>query len=177
MDTLIVLIATACTALVLLHAALSKLGARAQFQGHLVAYGVPSALIPALAWALPLAEAAAALALVTPWRPAAAAGAAALWSVYGAVMGWHVARGRVLDCGCGGEPLAVSWWLVARNAMLACTAAAAATSAAPSALGLSDFAVAACTVLLATLIYAAFNQVLRQQPAPRALSTPPGSST
>ena len=39
-------------------------------------------------------------------------------------MAWHRAHGSRLDCGCGGEPLPVSWVLVARNGVLAALALA-----------------------------------------------------
>ncbi len=175
MDPLILMIAAGCIAAVLLHAAVAKLGDRDAFAQHLAAYGVPDGLQPLLAWALPLAEGALALGLVTPWRPLAALGAAALLLLYGAAMGWHLSQGRVLDCGCGGEPLAQSWALVARNAVLATLAVVAAQPADlradGSGLGVGDFAVAAAAVLLAALIYAAFNQLLRQNPAQRAATS------
>lgn len=172
MDPLILMIAAGCVAALLLHAAAAKLGDREAFELHLAAYGVPQAAQPALAWALPLAEGALALGLVTPWRAAAAVGAALLLLAYGAAMAWHLSQGRVLDCGCGGEPLPQSWALVARNVLLAALAGVAAQAVAArtdaAALGLADFAVAAAAVLLAALLYAAFNQLLRQRPARRA---------
>lgn len=172
MDALILMIAAGCIAALLLHAAAAKLGDREAFAQHLAAYGVPDAAQPLLAWALPLGEGALALGLVTPWRALAAAGAAALLLLYGAAMAWHLSQGRVLDCGCGGDPLQQSWTLVARNVVLALLAAVAAQPVAPrpdaAALGAGDFAVAAAAVLLAALIYAAFNQLLRQNPAQHA---------
>lgn len=164
-DPLLLMMACGCIAALLLHAALAKLSDRAEFAQHLAAYGVPAALQPALAWALPLTEALLALALVTPWRSAAALAAAALLASYGAVMAWHVLQGHVLDCGCGGEPLPVSAWLVARNAVLAALATVAAQPGSGRAVDAGDFAVAAAAVLLATLLYAAFNQLLRQRSA------------
>lgn len=165
LDPLLLLIAAGWTAALLLHGALAKLADRGLFHQHVAAYGVPEALQPALVWALPLAEGAAALGLVTPWRPAAALLAAALLALYGAAMAWHLARGHALDCGCGGTPLPLSPALVLRNAVLAAVALAAALPATARAIGLADLAVAAAAVLLGTLLYAAFTQVLRSQPA------------
>lgn len=172
LDPLLLLITAGWTAALLLHAALAKLGDRPLFHQHLAAYGVPEPLQPALVWALPLAEAGAALGLVTPWRAVAAGAAAALLALYGAAMAWHLLRGHALDCGCGGAPLPLSAWLVARNALLAAVAGVAALPAQPRALGLADFAVAAAALMLGALLLAAFSQVLRQQPPRRRPSSP-----
>ena len=165
MDPLLVMIAAGSLAALLLHAAGAKLADRGAFHGHLAAYRVPDALQPALVWALPLAEAALAIALVTPWRATAATAAAALLLGYGLAMAWHLTQGRVLDCGCGGAPLPLSWWLVARNALLALLALLAGRGGDGRELLAGDFAVACAAVLLAALLYAASNQLLRQQPA------------
>ena len=117
---------------------------------------------------LPLLELAAAGLLLTPWRMAGALLAGALLALYGTGMALALAQGRELDCGCGGEPLPVSWALVARNAVLASLAGFAAWPAAARALGWQDFLVVAAAVLLATLLYAALNQVLRHQAGLRA---------
>ena len=175
LDPLIPMIAAGWLAALLLLAAVAKLGDRDLFHQHIAAYRAPEALQPALVWALPLAEGVAALGLVSPWRAGAAVLAAALLLLYGAAMGWHLTQGRVLDCGCGGAPLPLSWWLVARNALLATIALAAALPAEPRALGLADYAVATAAVALGALLYAAFNQVLRQQPR-RNPSSPSSSS-
>lgn len=164
LDPLLVLIAAAWTAALLLPAAVAKLGDRGLFHQHLAAYGVPEALQPALVWALPLAEAIAALGLVTPWRTAAATLAAALLLLYGAAMAWHLRQGRVLDCGCGGAPLPLSWALVLRNLVLALVALAAALPTSGRPVDLADMAVAAAALLLGALLYAAFSQVLRSVP-------------
>lgn len=176
-DPLLGMIAAGCTAALLLHAAWAKLADRGLFEQHLAAYRLPDAALGAMAWAIPLAEAAAALGLVTPLRAAAALLAAALLLLYGGAMAWHLARGRTLDCGCGGAPLPLSWALVARNAGLAAVALAAALPSTARAVSLADGGVAAAAVLLATLLYAAFNQLLRQQPLARAARPEPSTST
>lgn len=163
LDPLLVWIAVACTATLFAHAAITKLGDRALFEQHLAAYGVPLGLTAVLAWALPLAEGAVALALLTPWRAAGAAGAAALLLLYAGVMAFHRARGHALDCGCGGEPLPLSWSLVARNGLLAALALAAAAPMAPRALALADFLVIAAALVLGTLLHAALHQMLRHR--------------
>ncbi len=171
LDPLLLLIAAGWIAALLLHGALAKLADRGLFHQHVAAYGVPEGLQPAVVWALPLAEGLAALGLVTPWRPAAALLAAALLALYGMAMAWHLARGRRLDCGCGGAPLPLSAALVLRNAVLVVVALAAALPAGARTIGLADFAVAAAAVALAALLYAGFTQVLRTQ-VPRRPSNP-----
>lgn len=166
-DPLWILLATAATAALLLHAAAAKAADRSAWQRHLAAYGVPAALLPWLALALPGAEAALALGLMSAWRPAAAAGAGALLLVYGAAMGWHLARGHRLDCGCGPAPITISGWLVLRNVVLSAVAAVAAWPAVPRALAAADFALAAAALVLAGLLYAACHQVLRQHQVAR----------
>jgi hypothetical protein len=167
-----VTLAAVSTATLLGHAALTKLADRALFEQHLAAYGVPVAALPLLAWALPLFEAALAVALLTPWRSVAALPAAVLLATYGLAMAWHLARGHRLDCGCGGEPMAVSWWLVARNALLACMALVAAHVAPLRALGLGDFAALGGSLALLALLYAALHEVLRIKLRVRDLERP-----
>lgn len=163
LDPLLVWIARACIATLLAHAALAKLADRSLFDTHLAAYGVPDGLRAMAVWALPLAEAALALALLSPWRDLAALGAAALLLLYGLAMAWHRAQGHALDCGCGGEPLPLSWALVVRNLLLAAVALAAGLPMLPRALGVGDFAVIAAALLLATLLHAALHQMLRHR--------------
>ncbi len=156
-----VTLAAVSLATLLGHAALTKLADRALFEQHLAAYGVPMSMLPLAAWGLPLAEASLAVALLTPWRPAAALLALALLAFYGLAMAWHLARGHTLDCGCGGEPMAVSWWLVLRNGLLAGVALLAAHAAPMRALSLGDFAALAGSLALLALLYAALHEVLR----------------
>jgi Methylamine utilisation protein MauE len=162
-DPLVVWIALACTATLFAHAAVAKAMDLALFEQYLAALGVPHALLGIASRAVPSAEALAALLLFTPWRSAGAALAVTLLLLYGAVMALHVARGRTPDCGCGGEPLPVSWALVARNGAMAAVAAVAAAPMAARAMSAGDFFVVAAALLLATLLYAALHQVLRHR--------------
>lgn len=166
-DPLLAWLAAACLATLFAHAAVAKAGDLALFEQHLAAFNVPERLLALLARALPAAEALAALLLLSPWRNAGAALAALLLLSYAAAMAWPLARGRRPDCGCGGEPLAVSWVLVARNGLLALLAGLAAAPLQPRAMSLADFLVVAAALLLATLLYAALHQVLRHR-APTA---------
>ena len=161
LDPLLVWIARAGLATLLAQAALAKLADRSLFEQHLAAYGVPDRLLAATAIALPAAEALAAGLLLTPWRGVGAALAAALLLLYAGVMAWHRSRGHALDCGCGGEPLPLSWALVVRNAGLAVLALLAGAPVAPRPLSLADFLVIAAALVLATLLHAALHQMLR----------------
>lgn len=162
-DPLVVWIARACIAMLFAHAAVAKLADRGLFEQHLAAYGLPHGALPLLAWVVSLAEAAVAAALLTPWHSAGSLGAAALLVLYGAAMAWHRARGRRLDCGCGGEPLPLSWALVARNAALAGVALLAGAPMSRRPLAPGDFLVIAAALLLATLLHAALHQMLRHR--------------
>lgn len=175
-DPLPLLIAAGCLAAVLLHAAWPKLADRALFHQHLAAYGVPEPLQLPLVWMLPLAEGSAALGLITASRSFAALGAAALLLSYGAAMAWHLGRGRRLDCGCGGAPILLSGWLLLRNAVLVAIALLASLPSDGRMVGGADLAVAAAAVALAAVLYAAFHQLLRQQPALASATTSNRSS-
>lgn len=164
LDPLIVWIAVAGLATLFAQAAVAKGADLPLFEQHLAAYGVPAPLLTVATRALPALEGAAALLLLlAPTRAAGAALAGALLLAYAAAMAWHRRAGHALDCGCGGEPLPLSWALVARNAVLALLAAVAAAPMAPRALGAGDFAVIAAAVVLGTLLYAALHQVLRHR--------------
>jgi hypothetical protein len=162
MDPLWAAICVAWTAALLLHAAAAKAGDLALFEQHLTAYRVPPSLAWPMARALPAVEAVAVVLLLSPWRGAGALLAALLLLGYAAAMAWQRLQGRVLDCGCGGAPLPVSWALVARNGVLAAVALASAAPMVDRSLGMADGLVVAAAVVLGALLYAAFNQVLRQ---------------
>lgn len=165
-DPLLVWIAASWLALLLAHAGLSKLLDRSLWLQQLSAYRLPSAWLAPLAWALPLSEAALALALLSPLRPWAAAGAASLLLVYAAAMAWQIAHGHSPDCGCGGQPLPVSAWLVLRNGLLLLPAALAALPAHSRALQWMDGAVLAAALLLGALLWSAGHQLLRTRMQP-----------
>jgi hypothetical protein len=163
LDPLPVWIAAALIATLLAHAALAKFADLTLFEQHLAAYRVPEASRPFALRAVPVLELGAAALLLSPWRALGAVLAAAILCAYGAAMAWHRLQGHALDCGCGGEPLPVSWPLVARNALLALLELADAGTMSARAMGLADFAVVAASVVLAALLYAAFHQVLRHR--------------
>lgn len=177
LDPLAVWIAAALTATLFGHAALAKMVDRPLLEQHLAAYGVPFMLLGPMTWLLPALELLAALLLLTPWRELGAAAAAGLLFSYAALMAWHRLHRRALDCGCGGEPLPISWLLVVRNLVLMVVALLAALPMSPRAIGLSDFAVVVASVLLALPMYAAFNQVLRHSAGHRTHQTSIGSTS
>ena len=162
LDPLVLMLATGALVILMLHASAAKLGDRDLFMQHLAAYGVPDAALGAMTWALPLAELVAALGLMTPWRALAAGLCAVLLATYAAAMAWQLAHGRRPDCGCGGEPLPLSWALVVRNVALLGLAGLAALPSGDRAITAGDIAAVVAGWLLLTLLYAAFNQVLRQ---------------
>ena len=97
----------------------------ARFQGQLNAYGLlPEETGKAVAFLLPWIELCVALALVVPaLRGAAGFAAAVLLGLYGSAIMINLLRGNDrIDCGCGGPAQPLSYWLVARNALLACVA-------------------------------------------------------
>jgi hypothetical protein len=172
-DPLWLMLACGALVIVLVHAAAAKLLDRSLFEQHLAAYGVPDALLPVAVIGLPLLEALAAAGLVTPWRAEAATLAAALLALYAGAMAWHRLHGRVLDCGCGGTPLPLSWALVARNAVLIGLCAVAALPALPREIGLADVATALAGLALATVLYTALHQLLRHAAAVAASAQSP----
>jgi Methylamine utilisation protein MauE len=162
-DPLIVWIAVACIATLFAHGAVTKALDAPLLEQHLAAYGVPFAALGVAARVLPLLEGVAAVLLLTPWRATGALLAAALLLLFAAAMGFHRARGHALDCGCGGEPLPVSWSLVARNGLLAALCIVAAATMSARTMSLADFFVVAGALLVACLLYAALHQVLRHR--------------
>lgn len=162
LDPLAVWIAAAWLSVLMLHAGLAKAMDRLLLVQHLGAYRVPDAWIWPLSLALPATEILCGAALLSPWRPLGAALCAALLLLYAGAMAWHRAAGRRLDCGCGGEPLPLSWALVARNALLVLVCLPAGAAMAERPLRWADQAVVLGAVLLGALLWAAFHQVLRQ---------------
>ncbi len=117
-------------AMLLVRAALHKLGDRYRFQGILADYGLlPEGSLGVAAFAIPVIELATAVLLLIPaTRPIGAALAGTLLIGYAIVMAISLARGQYLmDCGCGGAPEPISWMLVARNAGLVALIAPTAT--------------------------------------------------
>lgn len=112
-------------------AAVAKLVDRPGSHRSLGQFGVPEAVVPAVAIALPAAELAIAVALLfQATATGAAVAAAALLTVFVVAISYNLARGRQPDCHCFGqlhsEP--VGWSVLARNSGLVAVAVIIATT-------------------------------------------------
>ena len=161
LDPLATSIAMAWMAVLMLHAGQAKLRDRLLLVQHLSAYRVPDAWLTPMSVLVPLVEWVCGIGLLTPWRAWAAAGCAAVLVLYAAVMAWHLRAGRTLDCGCGGEPLPLSWALVLRNLLLGLLCWPASWPMPDRALGWTEQALILGAVLLGALLWGVFHQVLR----------------
>jgi len=155
MDPVFDLIIRAALGLLFVVAAWHKLRDPRRFAATLGEYHlVPARFAPAAAACVVLAELGTVVALVR-WPRGGATAAAALLAVYGSAIAVNLARGRRhIDCGCGG-PAAnreIGAWMVARNAVVAIAALAAAVlpMAAREMIWLD-----ACTIVAATAMLAA----------------------
>ena len=160
-------------ALLLLLAAWHKAAARDEFAAALRDYQLlPEVLLRPAAMLLPAIE----FVLAVGWlagigREAVAASTAALLLVYAAAIAVNLWRGRVhIACGCslGGavhRDARLSWWLVARNVLLAGAAGLAALPASDRGLGAQDWLTLVLAILAAILLYAGTSQLLRNAAA------------
>src|SRR3712207_3473994 len=119
------LIARLLLALVFLVAGVAKLADRAGSRQAITDFGLPAQLAAPLGILLPLAELAAAAALIpasTAWW--GAIGALALLLLFVAGIGVNLARGRKPDCHCFGQlhSAPAGWSTLARNGALAAVA-------------------------------------------------------
>lgn len=168
LDPIVTHLASATVAIVLLVAAGQKLADREAFALALEQYQLlPESLGPFVAWSLPLAEIAAALALLPlPSRPWGALAAAALLTLVTVAVTINLLRGRAhIDCGCGGQSgQHLSWALVLRNLVLIGLALLAdARSTGRELVWLDSLTVAGGAIGLYGL-YAAVNQLLANTP-------------
>jgi hypothetical protein len=161
-DPLVVLIACGILIAVFVRAAWHKLGDFAMFKAVFADYDIlPKALVAPVSLALALAEIAIVVGLVVPVaRQAAAIGAMVLLIAYGASIALNLRRGRYLiDCGCGGPGQGLSWFLVARNAVLAAIAGIALISPVARAISYTDAVVLGLAVVTVWLLIIATEQV------------------
>jgi len=158
----------ALLALLLASAAVRKLAAPADFRAAVRDYRiVPEAAGGAVAAGLVAAEMMIAAALAVPsFRTSALVAAATLLLVYAAAIATNLARGRAIDCGCGGPAARrpISGWLVVRNGIFAAVALMGTRPLASRPLVWVD----ALTIVAATaglaLLYAAADHLLRHAP-------------
>lgn len=98
--------------------------------------------------------------------------AAALLSVYFISIAINLARGRQhIDCGCGDEPTALSWHLLARNSILVVLALAGGSTTVSTGPSWLEAAVAAGLTLLGLGIYQTSEQLLANSGLHRRLWT------
>ena len=129
MDPVFDLIIRAALGVLFVVAAWHKLRDPRRFAATLGEYRLlPAPFAPAAAACVVLAELGAVVALLL-WPRGGAAAAAALLAVYASAIAVNLARGRRhIDCGCAGPAARreISAWMVARNAVVAVAALAAA---------------------------------------------------
>jgi len=129
MDPVFDLIIRAALGVLFVVAAWHKLRDPRRFAATLGEYRLlPARFAPAAAGCVVLAELGAVVALLL-WPRGGAAAAAALLAVYASAIAVNLARGRRhIDCGCAGPAARreISAWMVARNAVVAVAALAAA---------------------------------------------------
>ncbi len=179
LDPVVLWILRGSVALLLLLAAAHKLRAPRDFRAMVADYALlPSALLPAFAWGLPVLEAGLGIALAfeatAVWAARASAG---LFALYAFAIAVNLVRGRRhVACGCFGPAAErpIHAGLVLRNSGLAGVALAGSLAATPRSLGAPDaFTVAAAIACLASAYFAA-DALLGADPhrvsAPRGLS-------
>jgi hypothetical protein len=164
----------AALALLLLPAAWHKARDPARFHAALAGYGlVPARAQGVATWLLAAAELSIGAALLVPATGALPAlAAAALLALYAGAMAAALAAGRRgIDCGCGspGGARRLGPSLVARNAVLAAAALAAALPVAARPLVWVDALSLVGTVAAAGLVYAAAGLSLEQAARGRSL--------
>jgi len=161
--------------LMLLLASIHKLTGLGLFRSVLADYRIlPAALVPVAAVVVPAVE----VMIGLGWLFAAdattpAIATVALVGAYTAGITVNLLRGRVhISCGCGfgnaasaGDPL--SWGLVLRNAILAAAAGLATLPVAARSLGAADYVTVVMALLTIVLLFAAANQLLRNNAAIR----------
>lgn len=161
MDVMIGL-ARAIVAILMLSSAVLKVRRFDDFQRALVGYKLlPPASSKPAAIAIVAAEFAAGL-LAAAGVTAGYVAAGLLIAIYAAAMAINLLRGRRhIDCGCGGEPQPIGWWLVTRNVALISICLVAMRPL--PAFGVWDYLTLAAGLATCAFVYATFNQLVRNQ--------------
>lgn len=162
LDPLVILIASGVLIALFVRAIWHKLSDFDVFKASFADYEIlPQTLVAPATLILVLAEAAIVVGLVVPMtRSVAAIGAVLLLILYGGAIAINLRRGRyMIDCGCGGSGQGLSWFLVARNAILAALAVMAAAAPASRDISLSDGIVLGLSVITVWLLILASEQV------------------
>ncbi len=168
-DPVVTHLVAAALAIVLLVGAWQKLRDLAAFRAALEAYELlPVAVAGLFAWALPVTEAVAGLALVIErTRIPGVMLAAGLLAVVTSAVVINLLRGRHgLSCGCGGieDEQTLSWALVLRNGVLLALLALVSFAPATRALLWLDYLSVAAGACGLYGLYAMLNQLLANQP-------------
>jgi Methylamine utilisation protein MauE len=156
-------------ALLWLLAAWHKLSAGERFVAALAEYRLlPSGWVRPLARALAIVEAALGLGWLTGLLSGLVASlSATLLGAYALAIAVNLGRGRVhIGCGCGlgaasGDDPSLSWWLVARNLLLAAVALVAVLPPSSRELGMLDGLTLVLALLATVALYAGASQLLR----------------
>ncbi|WP_440995821.1 MauE/DoxX family redox-associated membrane protein [Arhodomonas sp. SL1] len=167
-------IAQGVVAVLLLAAAVYKLRDLRGFRATLREYDLlAEVLVRPVAWLIPVAEVAAAAALVYgPTRVAGGTLAAVLFAVFTLAIAVNLARGRRdIDCGCFGPSRGqqLSGWLLPRNLLLVALSALAGLPPAERALGALDYFTVAAGVVAFVLFFVVSNVVIGLAPQTAAL--------
>jgi hypothetical protein len=153
-----------CLAVLFASAAGAKLLDIGRFRDVLAGYRVlPPRIVPVFAWLVPTLEALLALGWLAQPGLTVAASSAALLSIYAAAIAVNLLRGRTdISCGCSfGNTDRVSWWLVARNSLIALAALGPGVpTQAGRALQATDYLVAGAATLAAIVLYLAGRQLM-----------------
>lgn len=123
---------------------------------------LPAGLLTPAALGLLLLEVAVILGLIIPaTRPFAAGVALVLLAVYAAAIAVNLWRGNThIDCGCGGAGQGLSWYLVARNAVLGVLCLVAMASLLPVEMTTVAWLSAAAGILSAILLFAGIEKLI-----------------
>jgi hypothetical protein len=160
-------------AVLFIGAAWHKLSSRERFAAILRDYQLlPDILIRPLTFLIPAIEMTLVFGWISglsPWITAMTS--AALLATYALAMAINVVRGRIyIDCGCGfgaatGEEQALSSSLVARNILLIGVALLSLVPTTERDVGIIDLIIVSASVLIAILMYASSEQLIRNRAA------------
>lgn len=167
-DPVISLVIAVSLSVIFFTAAQHKFTDHLRFQAQLGAYALlPTGLLPVMARLVPWVEALIFVTLLLPSsRSTAAVMAAVLFSAYATAMAVNLLRGRHdIDCGCGGAPQALSWWLVLRNLVLAGFALVLVLPVAGRTPGWGDLVPFLLLTVLLAMLYQAVGQLVSNQSA------------
>ena len=180
LDPLVLSAVSVAFGLLFLLGAVHKLTALDEFRPILADYRLlPAGLVPVMAPTIGVLEGAIGVAwLFAPDKALPAVATAALLMLYACGIAINLRRGRThISCGCsfgrsaGGDDL-LSWGLVSRNLVLVVVAAVALLPAGQRSFGGLDFFTLAAALLVAVLLFAASNQLIRNRAAIQAWRRP-----